>query len=132
MWEQKNSVYFQSTSKSERRKWHYHIISSFFLATLVALHLNPVSESVSRWAEFRTSVASRLASLFFYYKIEIMIYKNLIILTFCSPSCSLRCNIFKMIFTKCAMDVLQKFPSALLASYTHSLMLQENCATGLL
>ena len=35
-----------------------------FLATLVALHLTPVSESVSEWAEFRTSVASRLASLF--------------------------------------------------------------------
>ena len=34
-----------------------------FLATLVALHLTPVSESVIRWAEFRTSVASRLASL---------------------------------------------------------------------
>ena len=28
-----------------------------FLATLVALHLTPVSESVSEWAEFRTSVA---------------------------------------------------------------------------
>ena len=25
-----------------------------FLATLVALHLTPVSESVSQWAEFRT------------------------------------------------------------------------------
>ena len=35
-----------------------------FLATLVALHFNPVSESVSHWAEFRTSVASRLVSLF--------------------------------------------------------------------
>ena len=35
-----------------------------FLATLVALHFTPVSEWVSRWAEFRTSVASRLASLF--------------------------------------------------------------------
>ena len=35
-----------------------------FLATLVALHFTPVSESVSEWAEFRTSVASRLASLF--------------------------------------------------------------------
>ena len=39
-----------------------------FLATLVALHFTPVSKSVSqsviKWAEFRTSVASRLASLF--------------------------------------------------------------------
>ena len=35
-----------------------------FLATLVALHFTPVSESVSGSAEFRTSVASRLASLF--------------------------------------------------------------------
>ena len=35
----------------------------FLLATLVALHLTPVSESVSQWAEFQTSVASRLASL---------------------------------------------------------------------
>ena len=34
-----------------------------FLATLVALHFTPVSESVSGSAEFRTSVASRLASL---------------------------------------------------------------------
>ena len=32
----------------------------FLLATLVALHFTPVS----KWAEFRTSVASRLASLF--------------------------------------------------------------------
>ena len=37
-----------------------------FLATLVALHFTPVSESVSGSAEFRTSVASRLASLFQY------------------------------------------------------------------
>ena len=35
-----------------------------FLATLVALHFTPVSKWVSKWAEFRTSVASRLASLF--------------------------------------------------------------------
>ena len=35
-----------------------------FLATLVALHFTPVSRSVGRSAEFRTSVASRLASLF--------------------------------------------------------------------
>ena len=35
-----------------------------FFATLVALHFTPVSESVSQWAEFRTSVASRLVSLF--------------------------------------------------------------------
>ena len=28
-----------------------------FLARLVAVHFTPVSESVSRWAEFRTSVA---------------------------------------------------------------------------
>ena len=35
-----------------------------FLATLVALHFTPVSEWVSKWAEFRTSVVSRLASLF--------------------------------------------------------------------
>ena len=35
-----------------------------FLSTLVALHFTPVSESVSQWAEFRTSIASRLASLF--------------------------------------------------------------------
>ena len=34
-----------------------------FLAALVALHFTPVSESVSQWAEFRTSVAPRLASL---------------------------------------------------------------------
>ena len=34
-----------------------------FLATLVALHFTPVSESVSG-SYFRTSVASRLASLF--------------------------------------------------------------------
>ena len=34
-----------------------------FLATLVALHFTPVSESLSQWAEFRTSVAPRLASL---------------------------------------------------------------------
>ena len=34
-----------------------------FLATLVALHFTPVSESVSGSAEFRTSVAPRLASL---------------------------------------------------------------------
>ena len=33
-----------------------------FLATLVALHLTPVSKSVSRWA-VSTSVASSLASL---------------------------------------------------------------------
>ena len=37
-----------------------------------------------------------------------------------------------MIFIKCVMDVLQEFPLALLASYTHSVMLQQNCATGLL
>ena len=35
-----------------------------FLATLVALHFTPVSKWVSESAEFRTSVASRLASLF--------------------------------------------------------------------
>ena len=35
-----------------------------FLATLVALHFTPVSKSVGGSAEFRTSVASRLASLF--------------------------------------------------------------------
>ena len=35
-----------------------------FLATLVAPHLTPVSKRVSKWAEFRTSVATRLASLF--------------------------------------------------------------------
>ena len=34
-----------------------------FLATLVALYFTPVSEWVSRWAESRTSLASRLASL---------------------------------------------------------------------
>ena len=39
-----------------------------FLATLVALHFTPVSEWVSKWAEFRTSVASRLASLLRRYK----------------------------------------------------------------
>ena len=33
-------------------------------AMLVALHFNPVSKKVSKWAEFWTSVASRLASLF--------------------------------------------------------------------
>ena len=43
------------------QKWH----NNMFLATLVALHFTPVSKSVSQWAEFRTSVASRLASLFF-------------------------------------------------------------------
>ena len=37
---------------------------SFFLATLVALHFTPVSKWLSGWAEFRTSVAPRLASLF--------------------------------------------------------------------
>ena len=40
------------------------IARQLFLATLVALHFTPVSESVSQWAEFRTSVAPRLASLF--------------------------------------------------------------------
>ena len=34
-----------------------------FLAALVALHLTPVSEWVSEWAEFQTSIATRLASL---------------------------------------------------------------------
>ena len=37
---------------------------TLFLATLVALHFTPVSKWVSESAEFRTSVASRLASLF--------------------------------------------------------------------
>ena len=41
-----------------------HCTLNPFLATLVALHFTPVSEWVSKWAEFRTSVASRLASLF--------------------------------------------------------------------
>ena len=40
------------------------IILLSFLATLVALHFTPVSKWLSEWAEFRTSVASRLASLF--------------------------------------------------------------------
>ena len=35
-----------------------------FLATLVALHFTPVSESLSRWAEFRTSVAWSLRACF--------------------------------------------------------------------
>ena len=35
-----------------------------FLATLVALHFTPVSESVSRWAEFRTIVAWSLRACF--------------------------------------------------------------------
>ena len=34
------------------------------LATLVALHFTPVSESLSRWAEFRTSVAWSLQACF--------------------------------------------------------------------
>ena len=34
------------------------------LATLVVLHFTPISQSVTRWAEFLTSVVSRLASLF--------------------------------------------------------------------
>ena len=36
----------------------------YFLATLVALHFTPVSESLSRWAEFRTSVAWSLRACF--------------------------------------------------------------------
>ena len=43
-----------------------YCIALSFLATLVALHFTPVSEWVSGWAEFRTSVASRLASLSFF------------------------------------------------------------------
>ena len=39
------------------------LLTFLFLATLVALHFTPVSESVSGSAEFRTSVAPRLASL---------------------------------------------------------------------
>ena len=42
--------------------WQFLVLPSF-LATLVALHFTPVSESLSQWAEFRTSVAPRLASL---------------------------------------------------------------------
>ena len=47
----------QKTSFLQLRKYW------LFLATLVALHFTPVSKSVSEWAEFQTSVASRLASL---------------------------------------------------------------------
>ena len=36
---------------------NFIVTHSQFLATLVALHFTPVSESLSRWAEFRTSVA---------------------------------------------------------------------------
>ena len=36
----------------------------WFLATLVALHFTPVSESLSRWAEFRTSVAWSLRACY--------------------------------------------------------------------
>ena len=35
-------------------------------ASSLALHFTPVSESLSQWAEFRTSVAPRLASLLQY------------------------------------------------------------------
>ena len=42
------------------------------LATLVAQHFTPVSEWVSGWAEFRTTVASRLASLFNWENISIL------------------------------------------------------------
>ena len=45
-----------------------------FLATLVALHFTPVSESVSGSAEFRTSVAPRLASLFFQMCLQLSMY----------------------------------------------------------
>ena len=38
---------------------------NFFLATQVALHFTPVSRSVSKWAEFRTSVAWSLRACFF-------------------------------------------------------------------
>ena len=39
-----------------------------YASTLVALHFTPVSEWVSEWAEFRTSVALRLASLLSLHK----------------------------------------------------------------
>ena len=48
-----------------------------FLATLVALHFTPVSKWVSESAEFRTSVASRLASLFYsssYQRFKIRVF----------------------------------------------------------
>ena len=44
-----------------------NIHSVSFLATLVALHFTLVSESLPGWAEFRTSGASRLASLYYFY-----------------------------------------------------------------
>ena len=49
-----------------------HPIFCRFLATLVALHFTPVSKWVSKWAEFRTSVASRLASLF-WHSIQVIV-----------------------------------------------------------
>ena len=48
-----------------RKYKHILLDVSWFLATLVALRFTPVSRCwLAGWAEFRTSVASRLASLF--------------------------------------------------------------------
>ena len=55
-----------------------------FLATLVALHFTPVSKWVSGWAEFRTSVASRLASLLFWIFIFIYSFGFLFWILLCS------------------------------------------------
>ena len=47
-----------------------------FLATLVALHFTPVSESVSKWAEFRTSVAPRLYKFISFTRLKRFINKS--------------------------------------------------------
>ena len=46
---------------------YFFDINISFLATLAALHFTPVSESADRSAEFLTSEAKRLASLFCEY-----------------------------------------------------------------
>ena len=54
-WKQINSALFLGATCGLLRR---------FLATLVALHFTPVSESLSRWAEFRTSVAWSLRACY--------------------------------------------------------------------
>ena len=56
-----------------------------FLATLVALHFTLVSKWVSGWAEFRTSVASRLASLLFWVELFLFDHVELVKVSFLIP-----------------------------------------------
>ena len=58
---------------SQKQKPAVNIHCSNFLATLGALHFPPVSHSLTRWAEFLTSVALRLASLFFLLLVDVIV-----------------------------------------------------------